>query len=283
MDGQIKRAYFPWFVPLRWIGLLLLSLGLGGCRHLAKTHPCSDQAVSRPTGSVFVGGSVRSPGMLNLPPDGRLTLRQALYQAGGAPETEQELWVAVRRGPGPLAHWTYMPWFFVDQDLAGDIPVAPGDEIRVEQVHQTSLSFENAQRVGSLANGQPFQLTGWVVNPGVRYIGQPTSTLAAGPTVHGQAVVAPDRPMADVVVTRLSDILAYGGVDPRAQLAILKRRHPSGIWTDYFLFPLSDSRIASTVRAAPIVSGDELLLGPLTASPLLTSALVQALATASTR
>jgi hypothetical protein len=223
---------------------------------------------------VFLSGHVRSPGRQAFPPDGRFTLGQALAAAGGPTidtmTDPAKLWIALRRGSSPWSHTTYLPIWMVDRDLAAHIPLASGDEIRLISHEETNLVFDNAQRVGSTANGEPFYLAGSVARPGVRFIGQAASTLASGPTRSadpgGQAT------------TRLSDVLYYGGVGTDAQIMLVKRRTVSGASFDFFIFPLYDPRSLQLAMESVLVAQDEISVGPLTLSPLLVSAFVEPLA-----
>jgi len=253
--------------------------GVSGRGLFCLSHAAQVQQ-PKPEQHVFVGGKVRSPGMVTIPADGRLSLRQALDAAGGLDADVAQSVIAVRRG-GPLAHTTYFPLSMVEHDLAGDIPLAHGDEIRVLVWEQTTLVFENSQRIGTTANGDPFLISGWVAQPGVRYIGQPASSLARGAalpvTQDGQA--PPMLPLP--TITRVADVLVYGGLDGRTQVMILKRRAISGVSDDYFVFPIQDRQLVHDVlAAAPLVSGDEILVGPFSSSPLLMSAVIEPLARA---
>ncbi|GIW95050.1 MAG: hypothetical protein KatS3mg110_3091 [Pirellulaceae bacterium] len=263
MHGCIRRS--------RWIAFLLWTLLAAACHHSLHHRPVEPR-VPATMAEVFISGHVRSPGRQAFPADGRLTLGQAIAAAGGPAIDTAQLWIALRRGSSPWTHTTYLPGWMADRDLAADIPLASGDEIRVIGHQETNLAFDNAQLVGSIANGEPFYLGGSVARPGVRFIGQPTTTLATGPT-RGSHNLGQGQP-----TTRLSDVLYHAGVGPDAQIMLLKRRTVSGASFDFFVFPLYDPRSVQLAMDSVLVAQDELSFGPLTLSPLLVSAFVEPLA-----
>ncbi len=225
------------------------------------------------SGEVFISGHVRNAGRAAMPPDGRMTLGQAVIAAGGFTKPTDQLWVALRRGTGPLVHTTYLPSWMLERDLGADIPLASGDEISLVLHEETTLGAERARLVGSTANGEPFQILGTVARPGLRYIGQPVESLVRGPVrpVGLEAYRSPP-------VTRLIDVVSHAGPTAQTQVAVLKRRTISGVTFDYYVFPLYDQRAVVWTSDTLLVSGDEIIFGPLTSVPLLVSAFIEPLA-----
>lgn len=228
---------------LTWILLAMMGLALSGChsmkpvklhrplgaiKHLpvgnAERDSTSSTLVGKTDARVAVGGQVRQPQQVDALSD--LTLGRAIALSGGlVGDADEALMLArLRRGHGILKQDLFIPYHYVVNGLASEIRVSAGDEILILDARSTPLNHQlhesRTNAVSALSAEQrsrsTFSIGGMVANPG----GYHASDFR--------------QPM-----VRWRELFSSSMIEQHADLAIVRRRSPTGIGKpDVFLLPL---------------------------------------------
>jgi hypothetical protein len=170
---------------------------LGGCQSLEQTdgepshwgHHTPAAPVS--PALVDVGGMVKYPGALIIPPEG-LNLLQAIIRAGGSTaESNSAYLIELRRGTGTAAANFHFSPEYVFSGLAGEIALQAHDLVQIASAVDSPLTTH--KNFVSAARGDRYSVLGEVRSPGGRVLPDPTKRLTLNgvhrENIHNQTMV----------------------------------------------------------------------------------------------